>query len=32
MNTCSEDIVLVLRKLGFDVINVKQMTAKRPSP
>jgi hypothetical protein len=32
MNTCSEDIVLALQELGFDIINVKQMTAKRPSP
>jgi hypothetical protein len=32
MNTCSEDIALALQELGFYVINVKQMTAKRPSP
>jgi hypothetical protein len=32
MNTCSEDIVLALQELGFDIINVKQMKAKRPSP
>jgi hypothetical protein len=31
-NTSSDDITVVLQESGYDVINVKQMTAKRPSP
>jgi hypothetical protein len=31
-NTLSEDITVALQKLGYEVISVKQMTAKRPSP
>jgi hypothetical protein len=32
INTSSEDITVVLQELGYEVISVKQMTAKRPSP
>jgi hypothetical protein len=31
-NTSSEGITLALQELGYEVISVKQMTAKRPSP
>jgi hypothetical protein len=31
-NTSSEDITVALQELGYEVISVKQMTAKRPSP
>jgi hypothetical protein len=31
-NTLSEDITVALKELGYEVISVKQMTAKRPSP
>jgi hypothetical protein len=31
-NTSSEDIRVALQELGYEVISVKQMTAKHPSP
>jgi hypothetical protein len=31
-NTSSEDITVALQELGYEVISVKQITAKRPSP
>jgi hypothetical protein len=31
-NTSSEDITVALQELGYEVINVKQMTAKFPFP
>jgi hypothetical protein len=31
-NNSSDDISVALRELGYEVISVKQMTAKRPSP
>jgi hypothetical protein len=31
-NTSSEDITLALQELGYEVISVKQVTAKSPSP
>jgi hypothetical protein len=31
-NTSSEDVTVALQELGYEVISVKQLTAKRPSP
>jgi hypothetical protein len=31
-STSSEDITVVLQELDYDVISVKQMTTKRPTP
>jgi hypothetical protein len=32
INTSSEDIAVALQELGYEVISIKQMTAKRLSP
>jgi hypothetical protein len=31
-NNSAEDITVALQEIDYDIINVKQMTAKRPSP
>jgi hypothetical protein len=31
-NTSEEDIAVALQEMDYDVISVKQMTAKRPTP